>query len=856
MSERPSKQFFRPDVRRDVDDEIAYHLELRAGELVERGALQGEAREAAARRFGNVSAIARECRAIDEAWYREQRRAGMWTDLRQDLRYAVRILAKARGFSAVAILTLALGIGGSTAIFSVIDAVLLRPLPYPAPEQLVEVRVEEPLRAGRTARLGPSLEDIRVWREDGQVFSHLATYRGTPRPEVLDGSEPARVVATEISEDYLGLFGVTPALGRGLVAEDMHVGAPAVALLGYGFWQRRFGKDPHIVGQTLRLDNVATTVVGVLPPSFYPESQVWRPFRTPPEFAALRGSGATTYGRLRPGISFEEAKQRLAALRPLRANGGIELLSLYDETTSHYWQTTSILALAVGCILLIACINAASLLQARGAARRPELGIRSSLGAVRTRLIRQLLAESVLLSVAGGLAGILLAWLALDTIVANIPLSMPENSLPTINLAVLGFAAALSLVTGILFGLAPALTLSRVQLAGVLSQAAQRHGSALSRRGGQTLIAAEVAVAIVLLAGAGLMIKSFSRMVAVDVGFDPDAVITMEVVPVTTDPSTIERYYVALAESLRQVPGVQAAGGVDQLPLGGIATKSVARVDGEAFPVDLRRFVPGYFEALGVPLADGRLPVAAELGGPLPAAVVNEQAARRLFPSGFALGRQIVVAKTTYQVVGVVGNVRHGGPLEAGESEVYLPHKGARPLIMVVRASGDDPATHAHLREAAQGLGTRVVLERIRRGSDWFGDRVLTPRRRTVLLGLLGGLGLVLTLVGVFGITAYAVGRRTQEIGVRMALGARPVEVVRAILADALLPVAAGVVIGLGAASLATRVIDSFLFETPPRDAWTFAAVALTMIVCAGVAAWVPARRAASVDPVAALRST
>lgn len=853
MSDRIERRFFRPDIARDVDDELAYHLEMRERELVAQGVLPGEARAEVRKRFGNVASIARECRAIDESWYREQRRASMWMDLRQDFGFAVRVLGRAPGFAVVAIFTLALGIGGSTAIFSVIDAAILRPLPYPDPDRLVEVMIEEPRPGGRISRVGPSMEDIRVWREDGRIFSHVAAWAGTPRPEVLEGAEPERVSVMEVTQDYLPLFGVAPAAGRTFEAHDMPVGAAPVAILGYDFARRRFGSPEAALDQLIRLDNTPATIVGVLPSTFHRNSHVWRPLRRPAEVMNLRGSGASTYARLHPHVSIAQARDRLVLASGERSPGvAIVVSSLYEQTTVHSRQTAKILTGAVGAILLIACINVAGLLLARGATRRPEMAIRSSLGAGRFRLVRQMLVESVVLALAGGAFGIVLAWLALDALVANIPLSLPTDVRPGLNPYVLGFASALSIITGVLFGLMPAVSLSRVNVVGDLGRAGHRAGSALTRRGGQWLIATEVAIAIVLLAGAGLMIRSFARILSVDVGFDPETVVTMEVTPVVASGDDVQRYYTELMPVLRRVPGVEAAGAVDQLPLGGRATKSVARVDAQPFGIDLRQYVPGYFEALGLPLVSGRLPSEDGTGG----AVINEQAARQLFGGVGALGRQIVVGKRTHDVVGIVGDVRHRGPLFPPDAEVYVPQSGGRPLIAVVRTRGSAVAVSRALREAARAVGPPVVVERIRGGADWLGDRIITPRRRTVLLALLGTTGLVLALVGVFGITAYAVARRTREIGVRVALGARPRQVVGAVVSDALWPIGIGIVIGVAAAAAATRVIATFLFHTPPIDAGTFAAVAAVMAAAGWAAAWIPSRRAAAVNPVDALRST
>ncbi|HVL67595.1 MAG TPA: ABC transporter permease [Vicinamibacterales bacterium] len=861
------RPFFRPDVARDVDEELRSHLELYEEDLVARGMSRAEARALAVRRFGDVGAIAHACRRIDEQWYGEQRRASMWRDLRQDVGYALRLVRRAPGFTALAVVTLALGIGGSAAIFSIIDAALLRPLPYPKPEQLVEVLIDEWQRDGRTVRVGPSKEEVETWRAAGDLFSHVAVWRRIFRPAVVDGPELERLGGLEISEDYLPLHGVAPVAGRGFTAEDMQPGAPAVVMLGHAYWQTRFGGDRGVVGRTLRIDNEPATVVGVLPASFYRETPIWRPLRLPSFMHGRRGMGTTTYARLREGVSIEYARQRLTDVtraRDLAAGHtppqGIAINSLYARETFGYRDTTDILAAAVGAILLIACINVAGLLLARGATRRGELGIRASLGASRARLVRQLLAESLVLALLGAAAGLLLAWVSLDLLVANIPMNLPANSPPALDLRVLGFTTALAAVTGLLFGLAPAWSLSRVNLAGTLARTSERFGSSLPRRGGQVLIAAEIAICIVLLAGAGLMIRSFARMLSVDVGFDPRAVVTMEVTPVDQSGPVLRQYYPALVESLQHLPGVAAAGAVDHLPLAGSSTMVIGNVEGRRMPINVRQFVPGYFEAIGFTLRQGRFPSRADASAGVPLAVVNEQAASQMFGGEPALGRRFEVGKDMFEVAGVVGDLRHRGPLDPPMPEVFLPFgsRDAERMIAVVRSTAGSGAAslHTQLRQAALGVGPRVIVTRIRSGSDWFADRVVTPRQRTVLLSILGGLGFVLALVGIFGMTAYAVSRRTQEIGIRMALGAHARQVVRETVRDSFWPVVLGIAVGLAGAAAATRVIASFLFDTRPIDPVTFAVVAVAVAVAAGLAAWIPARRAARVDPVTALRVT
>jgi predicted permease len=792
----------------------------------------------------------------------------------QDLRFAVRAFARTPAFTAVAVVTLGLGIGANTAIFSVIDAAFLRPLPYPTPDRLVEIFVERPEPDDRVLRgLAPSLEDIRDWKEYGHVFSHVAAAHVEFQKPVLDGVTPERVAVRYITEDYLGLHGVAPLFGRGIEREDFHGGASPVVLLGHGFWQRRFGGDRAIIGRSVRLNDEQAVVVGVLPRSFHPDSHIWRPLLLSADMFTGRGTGASVLGRLRAGTTIEAARRTLSDLtarlddargrsqaKGTRASA-VRVESLYDTTTDGYRSTANILTAAFGLILLISSVNVAGLLLARGTARLPELAIRAAVGAGRVRLVRQLLTESVLLSALGGSVGVLLAWISLDLLVANIPLSLPDNSPVTLNRQVLGFAAVLSLTTGLVFGLIPAFRLSRITSVDAMARAGRAYGSPLSRRGGQVVMAIEAALAVVLLVGAGLMIRSFARIVTVDVGFDPGSFVTMEVVPIDPAQATLKHYYPALVRSLRQLPGVEAVGAVDHLPLSAsyMTTTTIAR--GQRWSPQVHQFLPGYFEAIGFTLKQGRFPGEADAGAAAPVALLNETAAREMFPDGSAVGQFLHMGpkgRRTFEIVGVVGDVRHSGPLQGSESEVYLTWGHlfeAEPLIIVARHGRRPEGAGAQVRQVAQGLGTRVVVERVRVGSDWFADRIVTPRQRTILLSAAGALGLVLALVGVFGITAYAVARRTHEIGVRMAFGATPATVVRGVIGDSIRPVGVGATIGFVGAIMATRVIASFLFETQPTDSATFVVVGILLASAALLAAWIPARQAARVDPIVALRN-
>ena len=782
----------------------------------------------------------------------------------RDIRYGIRQLWTQRGFAFVAVLTLALALGLSTALFSIFDAAILHPLPYPHPEQLVDVSVRSQQRSGRTVQLDPSIDDVRLMRASQGVFSAVAIWQNGPAA-LVDSAQPERLEGYEIDEGYLGLYEVTPVIGRGIEPADTVVGAAPVVLLGYDYWQRRFGGSRDVLGQAIRFESSAATVVGVLPATFERSKAIWRPFVATPMLLTMRGSGKSVYGRLRPGVTVDQAAQQLTAAlngRPgARPGRSIALEPLLTRTIAKYRTTMNVLSGAVLLILLIACVNVSGLLLARGAVRSSELAIRVSIGASRARVVRQLLTESLLLALAGGAAGLLLAQWSLDTLVANVPVSLPSNVPVSLNLRVLGFGLALSLAVGLIFGLAPALRLSRARpelLHG------RRFGSSLSRRNTSFLIGAEVALAVVLLAGAGLMLRSFDRMLAIDLGFQPQGIVTLETQTIDPAPAVVGQYYPALLDLIRARPGVAAAGAIDQLPLGGRST--VTSAQGEvADDVHVRQILPGYFEAMGLSLRSGRFPTEQDRASARRVTVINEEAAKRLFPGGSPIGRAVVLQAGTagLEVIGVVADVRFWGPLRptaaelyqlfgaGGDSGVRLP----RTLTVVVRPAGDGRGLFADLRQAALSVGPRVLVGRVRSGDAWLDDGLVTPRQRTVLLTLLGALGLILALVGIFGMTAYTVARRRQEIGVRMAFGAQPRDVVAMMVKETARPVVIGIVLGLAGAGLATRLIRSFLFETTPTDPSTFMLVAIALGVAACLAAWIPTSRAARVDPVRALRA-
>jgi predicted permease len=856
------KALFRRDaVAGEIREELQFHLDMRAEEYRQGGLPSDEARRAARRRFGSIA-------LIQDRGY-DVRGGGVMETILEDVRYGVRLLVTQRGFSLVAILMLALTIGLSTALFSVIEVALLRPLPYPYPEQLVRIGVETKRDGETSSGPTPSMADMRLWQSATDVLTSAAGWGSSFGGRIVDGPEPERVQVLQFTEQFLSMHGVTPLLGRDFTRQDMEPGAPPVVLLGHGYWQRRYGARPDVVGETIRLDDGTATIVGVLPARFEPTRQLSRPLRIPREEFDRRGTGrVSVWGRLRSGVTIEQARERLSALMTTKSDterARASVFSRLGQTVAGNRTTVHVLMAAVGLILLIACVNLAGLLLARGAAREPELSVRASLGASRARLLRQLLTESAVLSIAGGLVAVLLAWLSLDILVANLPMSLPSSVPVTLNRTVLAATVLLLVLTTLLFGLMPALRLSRVGATSALARSRRQTSSSLSRRGGQILIAAEVTLAVVLVMGAGLMIRSFSRMSSVDLGFEAEGLLTMELLPLDADPEVHRAYYPGLLRQIRTIPGVTSVGVIDNFVLGGATTYSGIAVGGTKTRITVFEGLPGYFETLGAHVREGRLPDMSDYTSGRRWAVLTATAAREGFPDGSAVGRQFTGRGQSepWTVLGVVDDLRHGGPLntrDLGLPQVLFPYDPTsssvdEAMVVVVRAAGAPPDLADRLRQAAQSVGPRVLVERIRTSEEWMGRLVLTLRRRTVLLGILGGFGMLLAVVGIFGITAYAVAHRTAEVGVRMAFGATPAEVVRRIVQDAAWPVLLGVVAGVCAAYYGTRWIQSFLFDTAPHDAATFVTVAALMVSAALLAAWLPARRAARVDPVVALRA-
>jgi putative ABC transport system permease protein len=787
----------------------------------------------------------------------------------QDIRRSVRLLRQEPAFAAVALLTLALGTGVSVALFCVIDAALLRPLRYPHPEQLISVRVLEH-RSGRVSKRGtaPSLADVRAWNAAKGPFGPFAIALTAFFDPIFDAGVPERVRSLFVTDKYFELFGAVPPLGRAFEAADMASGAPRVLLISNGFWRSRFGSDPGVVGRTVRIDGSPGTIIGVLPPGFGGATRVWQPLQ-PPESDARRGETWDVFGRLTdPGHATAAAAQLTAYLpgQDDAADGNRALVKfLIDDVRSEYRATLTMLTYTVGIILVLACVNVAGLTLARGAARQRELAVRASMGASRTRLVRQGLTESFVLSAIGGLLGVGLAWLTLDLLVANLGIQLPDDAPAGVNLVVLAASLGVMTLTALLAGLVPAIRLSCVHPVRLLVWSDRQRGGTLSRRGGQLLIGTEVALAVITLAGAGLMLRSFSRLISVELGFDPTKILAIEAQPVEPRAAVYASYYPPLVSAIRRLPGVEAVGAADSAPLGLNNLTYfllVGKPGSQATDTTTRTVVPGYFEAFGITVVAGRGLTDSDMVGESDSIMINERAARRWFANANALGQVLEINKIPARIVGVTSDTRTGGPEGPVAPEVFRPFRQnpipsipPQAMMVIVRSRSVSPSLVDQIRRAATSLGPRVVIDRVRTGSELFGETIDERRQRTVLLSILGGFGVILAAVGVLGVTSFAVARRTHEIGTRMALGAQSGQVVLTMLRDAASPIAVGVAAGTAGALFATKIIRSFLFETSPTDPVTLAVVATTVALIGCGSAWIPARRAARVDPVQALRS-
>jgi len=802
--------------------------------------------------------------------------------LLQDLRYAVRTLLKKPGFTMIAVITLALGIGAGTAIFTVVDAALLRGLPYKSPEHLYHLWESTPQK--EFAQREFSYPDYQDYQKN-QVLEGVAAYTGGGA--IMSGrGEPERVLAPGASANFFSLLGVEPNLGRTFQPGEDKPGAPRVTVLTYGMWQRRFGGDKAIIGQSLTLNGDSYTVVGVLPASFqfaFRPADLWRPYQpTETQLSRRFMHGTNLIGRLKPGVKVEQAQSELSAIagrieqeyKESHAGTGLKLVPLQEQVVGQVKPILLVLLAAVGFVLLIACANVASLLLTRSLSRQKEVGIRVALGASRWRVIRQLLTESVLLSLVGGVAGLFVAYWGIAALIAVLPENQ-LNALPFlkslhIDASILAFSFGLSLLTGIIFGLAPALQSSRLDLNEVLKEGGRNTAGAPGHGLRSVLVMSEIALAVVLLVGAGLMMKSLLRLLQADGGFDPQNLLTMTVVlppEKYADANRQVAFHEQLKERVQSLPGVSGVGTVDNLPLqGGNTTRFNIEGDpipqpGQAIEANFRIVSETYFQTLGVPIIAGRMFDERDKADAPGVVIIGKSLADRVFSGRDPIGRRLVYTAgqaPPLQVIGVVGDVKIGGLDEQIKPVIYYSYRQAPALgtNLVVRTTGDPTALAAAIRNEIRTLEPDVAIFNVRAMEDLISTSPAAFMRRfpALLISIFAGVALLLASIGIYGVVSFSVSQQTHYIGVRMALGAQTSDILKMVLKQGLTLAMLGIAIGVVAALGLMRLLRSLLYEVQTTDATTFVLVVSTLFCIALLACYLPARRATKVDPLAALR--
>jgi predicted permease len=856
---------------RELDEELGFHLEMATERNLRRGMAPEEARRAAVREFGGVE------RHRERA--RDERGVRFLETLAFDLRLGARSLRRTPAVTGAALVTVALAVGATTLIWAVVDAVLLRPLPYREPERLVQLWESHPEQGPRVV---VSRGNYLDWLERAEAFEALGAYMpGWGRGLTGDGP-PVQVTTALVTPSLLRLLQVEAAEGRTFAEAEGEPGKDDAALLSEGFWRRRFGGDPEVLGRTLTLDGESYRVVGVMPAGFdvpTREVDVWLPMSFPPAYYEQREAHTLhVVGRLAPGTSVEAADAAMDRLarslgeeHPEEVAGWeVTVVPLHEQRVGEIRPALLILLGAVAVLLAAACFNVANLLLARGTARAGEVAVRSAVGASRGRLVRQLLTESLLLAAAGGAVGAGLAFGGLEVLRSSLAAQIPRLADAVLDLRVLAVAAALSLATGAAVGALPAIRDSRADLRGSLSDGAAFRGQAPGRdRLRQALVAVQVALAVVLLAGSGLLLRSFLAVRSVDPGFETEGLLAVSLnLPGSSYPDTPDhtRFYEDLLERLARLPGAAAVAATSEPPVVGYNMTRTPVLEGAAGEwrgqsPPHRIVTVGYFETLGIPLVAGRSFDRFDRPGSPLVLVVNEAMARQLWPGEEPLGKRLAfdLEGPWHQVVGVVGDTRDQGLEAPADPAIYAPlaQKGwhwMTWMTVLVRTGGDPHALADAVRDEVWALDPTLPVLATRTVEEVYAESRARRRFHTLLFSLFAGFGLVLGLVGLYGVTAFAVARRTREIGIRMALGARRGNVAAMVLRQGAALTALGLAAGTAAALALSRTLSSLLFGVGPHDPATFAAIVALLAAAALAACYLPARRAARLDPTRALR--
>lgn len=869
----------------EVREEIRFYLEMRAQELMEGGLPAGEAWRRATQAFGDVDAVAAACKEMHpRAAHGRQWRESM-NQVIQDIRYGWRTFSRNPFFTAVVVLTLGVGIGGNAAIFSVLNGVLLRPLPYEEPERVVHLLDTQQGMLSRHVWM--SYPAFVEWRGRNETLAGVAA-QSWWAPTLLGAGEPTRLAGASVSANFFDILGVQPALGRFFLPEEENLGHDPVVVLSYGLWQRRFGGDPGVIGRAIDLDGEPFTVVGVTgadfeAPLFQP--QLWQ--ARPPwwdETQLSRGNRSwRAIGRLKPGVSLEQAQadmDRIARWMEEEYPGfntaeGVTLVTVKERMVGSARPAMLTLLGAVALVLLIACANVANLLLSRAAVREREIALRTALGASRRRVLGQLFTESVMLSAAGGALGLLLAWLGTGYLVALGQAGIPRVNTIRLDGAVLGFTLGVSLLAGILVGLAPGIHSVSASLRDLLKEGGR--GSVAGSRSQMVrsaLVVAEIALSLVLLIGAGLLLQSFRNLRRIDSGLDAASVLTVQVAPSTAsypDYESLTRLYDDVTARLGAVPGVQTVGAISFLPMTGNqscgafarddrAPQTLQQREGSVVCAELRAVTPDYFQAMGMAVRRGRGFTSADDSGATQVAVINETMARQQYPGEDPIGKHMTVQGQSREIVGVVGDVRQFGLAAEPSMAFYSPQAQElvgwmrRGMTLAVRTTVPPLSVADAVRNTIWSIDGTIPITNVRTMESVVTGNVAQPWFRAILLVIFASMALLLASIGIAGVVGYNVNQRVPELGVRKALGAQERDVFALVLGQGMRLTLLGVGVGLIGALALTRFLSSMLFEVPVLHVATFAGVTVLLGAVALLASYLPARRASRVDPMVALR--
>jgi predicted permease len=858
-------------IEREMEEEIRFHLRMRAREKIERGMRPEEAEREARRRFGNVGHL--------KDLGRDIKGGGFMETLLQDVRYGARMLLKSPGFTLVAVITLALGIGATTTIFSLVNGYLLRQLPYPDSERLVLINE---ISAQRGPMGGISFANLLDWREQNQVFTGIAAWSNGSYTLTGDG-DPEQIPGSSISYNAFEVLGVSPVLGRTFRPEEDRPEHGLVVILGHGLWERRFGAKPEIIGQTITINDRPRTVIGVMPPEFkFPEiSELWLPLALDGFRVRRTDYSLACVARLKPGVMLAQAQadmnsvaRRIEEQNPVTNKAmGVSLIQMRARlVVATTRKVVLILFGAVVLVLLIACANVANLLLARASARQREIAIRAALGAGRWRIFRQLLTESFLLGAIGGAFGLALASWGIDLVLAAIPNELPFWMKFNIDNRVLGFTVGISLLTALVCGTAPALQASRVDLNETLKEGGRGAAGVNHHRLRRLLVIAEVALSLILLIGAGLLMREFLRMQGINPGFKPENLLTMRIgLPGSKydKPEKRSTFFQELIARIEALPGVQEAGATSHLPLRGTWWRNLwvegipVLSAGQTPTINLNVITQGYFKAMGIPILMGRDFTDADMSDRLKVTIIDERLAREYWPDQSPLGKRIRISPPENEknepwsmIVGVVGNVKNESLSLTQNKSVYLLH-AQFPLGgmgLAVRATANPESLVGAIREQVKEMDPNLPVTQVLTMTEVVSRSIYRSRLFAILFGVFAGIALLLASVGIYGVMSYSVAQRTHEIGIRLALGARRSDVSRLIVVQGMKLTVVGTVIGLAGGLALTRLIRSLLYEVSTTDPLTFGLVAALLGIVALLACYIPARRATKVDPLVALR--